>query len=429
MHDSQRVEDPNMGSSTFFLVTQALEQQTCLATAVDEKGNILWQRQLGMICQGEPLSLTPPGGGTALLLALDQGGGLFVLDPSQPRKPRALPDAPALAENPLVPPRLLLATDGRSAYEVAVPGDGQSLIVRHVEWIGDQRELKVTRYEAPLLSPADDSVLTPAGPPIVVGPHLLIPMTNRKVMRMTLGKETLVPGPEWRPRSVAATAACNLLALGGDRFLATDGSRGLKAWEWPPDKEDWQPLQKEGEPILPLEQLVAAPPVLVPEVAAKQPGVAVADSAGVLQLFVLQPDGSLKPYNHWELKGKLTAGPFVQAQPKGGWRIGCVLDGRRLLWIDPGKGQPMWSYSTKGPAIIGHPQRIGDMLVAALQSGLYVGLDPENGQPRGRGYRLRTSAAPAAPPMPFGTGHLFASLTDGTALLIPLDHLREPAKK
>jgi hypothetical protein len=150
----------------------------------------------------------------------------------------------------------------------------------------------------------------------------------------------------------------------------------------------------------------------------------------VLRLLVLQPDGSLKPHNHtWPLKGKLTAGPFVQAQPKGGWRIGCVLDGRRLIWLDPTQAQPLWTYSTDGPAIIGHPQRVGDILVAALQSGLYVGINPKTGQAEGRRYTLRTSAAPAAPAMPFGPRQLFASLTDGTALLIPLDRLRDKAKK
>ncbi len=430
LHEAQRLEDRNTGSSTFYLVTQALEQPTCLASAVDEEGKVLWQRQLGLVCQGEPLVLTPPGGGSPLLLALDQGGGLFVLDPLQPKLPRALSEAPALAENPRVPPRLLLAPDGRSAYEVAAPGDGQWLIVRHIEWSGDRRELEVKPYQISLLSSADDSILTPAGPPIVVGPHLLMPMTDGNFVRVSLKEGKLLPGDRWRVSRAPTTTSCSMLALGGDRFLATDGSRGISVWEWPSDKDIYRPLPKEGEPGLQLEHLVAAPPVLVPAVSDQQPGVAVADSSGVLRLYILQPDGSLKAHeNFWKLPGDLTAGPFVQSEPKGGWRIGCVLDGRRLLWLDPQKKDPLWTYPTDGSAIIGHPQRIGDMLVAALQSGRYVGIDPNTGEPTGRGYKLRTSAAPVATPVPFGPGRMFTSLTDGTALLISLDRLREPAKK
>jgi hypothetical protein len=69
------------------------------------------------------------------------------------------------------------------------------------------------------------------------------------------------------------------------------------------------------------------------------------------------------------------------------------------------------------------------MLVAALQSGDYVGINPDTGERTGRGYKLRTSAAPVAAPVLFDTGRMFTSLSDGTALLISLERLREPAKK
>jgi outer membrane protein assembly factor BamD (BamD/ComL family)/outer membrane protein assembly factor BamB len=432
LHESQRIEDRNTGRSTFILVTQALEQQTCLASAVDEEGHIVWQRQLGLVCQGEPLILKPPGEGLPLLLALDRGGGLFALDPSfSTDKLRSCWRylAPALAENPLVPPRLLLAADGRSAYEVAAPGDGKSLIIRHIEWTGNGRELRFTEHDVSLLSAAG-TVLTPAGLPIVLGTKLLMALTDGTdgiVMRMSMEKDEPQTGPTWRATGAPTTATCSLLALSADRFLATDGSRGLNVWEWPPDKE-YQSLPKDGQPLQ-LEHLVAAPPVLVPAVEGQQPRVAVADSAGVMHLFALQPDGSFKEALIWQLEGNLTAGPFVQAIPNGGWRIGCVLDRRNLLWIDPEKEKPLWTYSTDGPAIIGHPQWVDNMLVVALQSGRYVGIDPKTGKQTGPGYTLRTSAAPAVPPVSFGPGRLFTPLTDGTALMLSCDRLREPAKK
>jgi hypothetical protein len=164
--------------------------------------------------------------------------------------------------------------------------------------------------------------------------------------------------------------------------------------------------------------------VLLPERNNQPPRVVVADSAGFLRLFTVTPDGALQSGLIWELEGNLTAGPFVQATSKGEWRIGCVLDRRRLIWFDPTKEKRLWDYATDGPAIVGHPQWIEDMLVMALQSGRYIGIDPKTGEARGPGYLLRTSAAPAAVPMPFGPGRMFAPLSDGTALLLPLDLLR-----
>jgi hypothetical protein len=426
LHQTQIIADRN-GLSTFFLVTQAFQKQICLATAVDEQGQILWQRQLGLVCQGEPLMLAPPGGGPPLLLALDQGGGLFVLDPLQPNRPRFLRDASALAENPLVPPRLLPAADGHSAYEVAAPGDSQELIVRHIQWADGARELRVQESKAALPMSPRKEVLAPACSPVVIGSQLLIAMTDGTIRRLSLteDKPSLRTGPDWREPRVPVLAPCHLLALGGDRFLTTDGNRRLSVYEWPADENKiWQSLPKGGEALKPLASPVAAPPVLLPS-ADGQPRVVVADSAGVLHLFAVMPDGSLQAGLTWELRGNLSAGPFIQAAPEGGWRIGCVLDRRRLLWIDPAKEQPLWTYDSRGPAILGQPQQIEDMLVAALQSGLYVAIDPKTGQLRGSGYTLRTSAAPAATPMTFGPGRMFAPLSDGTALVLSVELLKK----
>lgn len=430
LHEPQFSED-RKGRSTFFLVTQALNQQTCLATAVNEEGQILWQRQLGSVCQGQPLALTPPGGGPPVLVTLDQGGGLFVLDPQEPlNKLRFVqrPLAPALAENPRWPPRLLPAADGRSAYEIAAPGDGQSLIVRHIVWAGNGRELLVKPLPpVSLLSPTGTGVLTPDGPPVVTKSQLLIPMGNGNVRGLSLSdnRPSLQTGPDWSQLKTPV-AGPSLLALGEDRFLSLNDGRSLAVYDWPAGNQmSWEALPKAGEPLKPLEYLVAAPPVLLPKASNQPARIVVADSAGFLRLFTVMPDGAMQSGLIWPLKGNLTAGPFVQQTPTGEWRIGCVLDRRRLVWIDPAKEKELWTYSTDGPAIVGHPQWIEDMLVIALQSGHYVGIDPKTGEARGPGYMLRTSAAPAAVPMPFGRGRMFAPLSDGTALLLSVDLLRQ----
>ena len=43
LHAPQRFEDRS-GRSTFYLVTQPLQRQTCLASAVSDEGKLLWQR-------------------------------------------------------------------------------------------------------------------------------------------------------------------------------------------------------------------------------------------------------------------------------------------------------------------------------------------------------------------------------------------------
>src|SRR5262249_13007004 len=118
--------------------------------------------------------------------------------------------------------------------------------------------------------------------------------------------------------------------------------------------------------------------------------------------------------------GKITSGPFVR-----GPHVGCILDHRELVWIDPAKDKPLWTHRTTGKRIVGQPQIAGDLLVVADVNGLVVGLDPATGKPAWKaGYTIQANAAPAATPVAYGPDHIFAPLTDGTVLLLPLKSLR-----
>ena len=143
--------EPNVatGHGTIFLTTQGNSPQAALATALDDDtGEIHWQRQLGLVCNGEPLLLhAPEEKGPPLLLALDQSGRLFAFDPllidpkpGELRESHGRRLAPALEPNPHATP-LLLRGDGESAFEIACPGDGKELIVRHVT-VGENRQLQ-----------------------------------------------------------------------------------------------------------------------------------------------------------------------------------------------------------------------------------------------------------------------------------------------
>jgi outer membrane protein assembly factor BamB len=435
LHAPQCIPD-RTGRSTFYLVTQPLERQTSLASGVDDTGKILWQRQLGLVCQGEPLALKSPQGGPSLLLVLDQGGGLFTLDATVPadklRSKSWQSIAPALDDNPRFPVMLLPAPDGQSAYEIAAPGQGKSLVVRHIEWAVGERRLVFTQREITLMPPAGGGPMLPAGMPAVVGAQLIVPMGESYLVRVPLpipeDKPRFESGPTWRARQAPPNAPGYVLALGGDRFLTTDGARGLAVWEWPMDKPQ-QPLpETRGDLTLELDYRVVAPPLLLPAKSGSAPQVLVADSAGVLHLLGLADDGSLQRNREWDLKGQFTGGPFLRVLADG-VRIGCVLDQRRLVWLDPTRPEPLWSYPIDGEVIVGSPQVIEDMLVLAFQSGRYVGLDLKSGAAKGPGYTLRASVAPAATPVPFSPGLMFTPLSDGTALLLPLKHLRKPKDK
>jgi hypothetical protein len=121
--------------------------------------------------------------------------------------------------------------------------------------------------------------------------------------------------------------------------------------------------------------------------------------------------------------GHVTQGPFVR-----GDRVGCVVDRRRLAWIDPDKDEVLWTYTSGGEEIVGSPHEVDHMLVVADRAGSYVGLDPATGRPLGPGYQLRANVAPGTSPVAFGPRRLFAPLSDGTVLLIALGRLRGPSR-
>jgi outer membrane protein assembly factor BamB len=438
-HSSQVLEDPATGRATLVVVTQPLAQQTCLATAVDdETGTVLWQRQLGLVCQGEPLALAPPGGGPPVLLALDQGGGLYALDPERFRAGlgagwqsggQGVLVARPLDENRKAPPALALAPDGQSAYEIAAPGNGRQLVVRHVRW-GAGRQLEMTERKVPLASPL-------AGTPAVVGTMLVLPLADGTLGRLKLplpavGAEGPEGGPDWRSRRAPSDARGAVVALGPDRFLTTDGALGVTVWQWRAGAGGWNSLPVGRDPpTLELPQRVVGAPLVLPAGQGERPRVCVAGAGGRVTLLRPTADGGLAVERTWDLGQPMTVGPFLCRLAGGAVRVGCLAgkDNFQLVWLDPDRDGERWRYATpRGEAIVGLPQRAENLLLVADGSGRFVGLDVETGKAEGPGYALRGSVAPAVAPVPFGRGRLFASLSDGTALLLPLNYFRHPLR-
>jgi hypothetical protein len=148
---------------------------------------------------------------------------------------------------------------------------------------------------------------------------------------------------------------------------------------------------------------------------AKKPRVLVADASDTLTLL----DGErLQTLRRWAFAGKITSGPFLR-----GPHVGCILDKKRLVWLDPDQEQPAWEYAFDAE-VVGMPLLVENVLVIADAAGQMRALDPATGGPRGPGYTFRANVAPASAPLPFGPDRLFVPLSDGTAMLVPLGALR-----
>jgi outer membrane protein assembly factor BamB/TolA-binding protein len=411
LHESQLDDD----ETTLFLVTLSPSGQVCLATAVDtETGQVRWQRQLGLVCHGDPRQLGDQ------VVALDQGGGLFGF-----RASKHLEDAdwqwqsaghvlaPPLPEGSTGPVYYVAGPDGQSVFQFTCPDPGNVVTVRQFRADrGQAEEYKVANLPAPL-----------AGTPAVGANRILMPLANGDTRQVRLaGKEaTSKDGPKWRATRGDTGARGHVVWLGGDDFLTTNGRRGLTRWRF--DASDLYggvPAGSEAsKPTLALpEDIAGVPLVLARAGEGPAPRVCVADDRGTVYLY---EGDELKLTRRWALKEPLTAGPFLR-----GGLAGCVVGRRTLVWLDPAQDKPLWQYESPGEGIIGQPQVVDSMVLVADVTGHFVGLDAATGRPRGPGYQLRASVGPAAAPAAFSAGRAFAPLTDGTVLLLSLRHLREP---
>jgi hypothetical protein len=408
-------------SKVLFVVTQDVRRQVQLATAVDAtSGRVLWQRQLGMECQDAPLAVNRD------VLMADRGGGLFAFQPgaSLSGLDRGWTQADALVKGPIegkgISSFFFPVDDG--VYELACPAEGRVLTVRHYQ-PGAQAKKQATEVKFAI----GNSWL--AGTPALVGgpaPQslaLLLPMMpDGALHRISLAgvKES---GPTWRSTQADDDARGHVVRINADEFVLTDGSRGLNHWIWQPNAP--QPFHKipDNAPPVEMHARIVAAPIVLPAANEKAVlEVCVADADGTITLL---QGADLQPARSWPLGGKITAGPFLRGQ-----YIGCVVDRRQLVWIDPSSPaegvdadhrKPKWPpYIMQGDGIVGEPQLVHGTIVVVDLSGRIVGLDPETGKERGKAYTLKASAAPAATAVAFGAAEALVPLTDGTVFVLPL---------
>jgi hypothetical protein len=249
-----------------------------------------------------------------------------------------------------------------------------------------------------------------AGTPGVWADHLVLPLANNSLYRQPLAEEKSVSGPNWNSPETEAGASCYVVPVGATDFLATDGSRGLRYFDWPEGK------MGEEKAFAQVRRRIMAPPALPPRAPGTELRAYIADAGGTLTLL---QGNELKAVREWPLGEAITAGPFVR-----GGGVGCVVDKRRLVWIDPATEKPAWEYAAAND-LVGEPVLVDGLLIVADQSGRLVGLDPKTGRPAGLPYVFGASVCPTATPLPFGAGKLFVPLSDGTAVVLPLGLLRQ----
>jgi outer membrane protein assembly factor BamB len=440
LHESQTFAYPfEIGAeppTSILLVTQPLTQQTALATAVDAAtGRIRWQRQLGIVCRGEPLKV----GGH--VLALDQGGGVFAFDIEKfsaadaqwPVGTRSL--APALDDGQ-TPPILLPGPDGKSAYEFAIPDTPEDTNSKLIVRVFRDEGGPTPTLKQP--EPIDlKARLTFGGKPAISSSGILVPLSDGQIWRFDLnGKPSdaaLRPNWQFGRAEPDQSLRTHVVWLNAEEFLTTDGGSYINRWRWKAGTNELRavpPHTEETEPTIPMPASVATAPLPLPLPQGRD-GVRAVVACGdnILYLVEGRPADAVKTDEEglkivgkpWNPRGKITGGPFLL---DGDFLV--IVDRNRLVRFSPDKAEKVWEYTSEGEAIVGQPQLIDGMLVAADQSGRYVGLNPKTGKPhRKEGYRLHASAGPAASPITFGPGQAFAPLTDGTVLLLDLKHLRE----
>jgi hypothetical protein len=400
LHAAQAETDA-AGNTTLYLTSQSAGGQTCLVTAIDVgQRRVLWQRRLGLACSGQPAV----AGGK--VLAEDRSGDLFLFDPAKLGSVGGREWS--AGGTPLKDP-----ARGQVIASYMLPaGEGVLAVTCHLRRSG--AALSVRRFRdgqdsARALEFALDALL--AGTPAVAADALILPLESGILVRQPLTPGAAASkGINWRANEADEKAPCHVIALGADEFLATDGSRGLIRL-----RSDGKVWEKTGALELG-HRIISAPALLVAADASAQ-RVCVADTANVVTLL---DAASLKEVRRWPLSGQITAGPFVR-----GGGIGCVVEGRRLVWLDPQHEKPLWAVDFRTP-VVGLPEVVGGLLIVAEQGGQFHGLDPATGRAPGAGYRLTSSAAPTAAPVAFGADRLFVPLTDGTVLLLSRRHFQHP---
>ncbi len=375
-----------------FVVTQSVDGDACLATAIHMGSNkIVWQRRLGVAWKHEPISLN------GRILALDQAAALYEFDPNEATGEEE--GRRTLGKLLAAPPEargrdsfLIESPDGKAAYVIAANDDGTSLeVARHES--GKNPNIQTVKLRSPL-----------SGTPALGHDWLLLPLADGSLLRHSLDGKPARSGT-WRTGRGERNPPGQVLYLGSGEYITSDGRRNLTRWRWNVNEES----PKEEARTELTEPVVGTLALLPPGLPGGERYIAVADTAGVVRIL---QGSDLRTVRMWNLKGQVTAGPYVNLN-----HLACVVDQKRLAWIEP-EQEGFWEFVTEGNGIVGRPQIVGDAILVADRVGTLVALEPTSGKPKGQAQTPTSAAVPAATPVEFGSGKALVPMTDGTVTIV-----------
>jgi len=382
-----------------FIVTQ--ERERSLATAIDRlTGTITWQRQLGLVPAQDPVTMGNH------VLTLDKSGALFVLDaantpPGAAGAWLAAGAWPAGRVRGVTQVRMAPMPDGQGAILVAYIASTEQIVLRRFEIGKGITAERTFRIPSP---PHGTPAAAPEG-------SVVIPCRDGNLREYFMdGPPTASGAPlTWRDPLAPSGVLGHCLFISPTELMATDGNRKLLRWERTSDRRRWQKV--DGDLLLPAR-------IVTPLLACKvgdQACVVVGDETG---RFYLNSTAGLPMQREWMAGGTITKGPFRLGEKY----IGFVTDGRRLLWFDPAKEPnqaPVKEYEQAG-GLASSPLAVGPLMVVPTLKAGFIWIHLERRDPAAPPVPLAAALVPAVAAAPLGMDRLFAPLSDGTALLLPV---------
>ena len=242
--EATQIPQLNSRKDAVCLVVRSQNSDGCKAVLMSLRdGEFRWQRQLGVVPATSPI---PQEDG--LLLVAKDGGLLLVPSTvkSVPGPGKAAPGAWAIApppENVSSSTAVAVSTDGKTIYTVTQVTANEDLksvpkyLVRRV--VGGKVVHEGSAVAPTFPNGTVDSSL--AGPPVVVGGALLLPLADGFVYRHmdaigSKNPDKLLPGPHWSgDQRIDPSIKCYITPVSDTAFLTSDGSKRLTRWDWPDD--------------------------------------------------------------------------------------------------------------------------------------------------------------------------------------------------
>lgn len=382
-----------------FIVTQ--ERERSLATAIDRlTGTITWQRQLGLVPAQDPVTMGNH------VITLDKSGALFVLDaaatpPGAVGAWLATGSWPAGRVRGVTQARMAPLPDGTGAILVAYVGSTEQIVLRRFEIGKGITAERVFRIPSP---PHGTPAASPEG-------SVVIPCRDGNLREYFMDGPPSASGAPltWRDPLAPSGVLGHCLFVSPTELMATDGNRKLLRWERTSDRRRWQKI--DGD-------LLLTARIVTPLLACKvgdQACVMVGDETGRVYL---NSTAGLPIQREWTGGGSITKGPFRLGEQQ----VGCVTDGRRLVWFDPAKEPnqaPVKEYEQSG-GIVSGPLAMGQLMVVPTLKAGFLWLHIERRDQAAPPVALAAALVPAVAAAPLGADRLFAPLSDGTALLLPV---------